>query len=307
MEKNITNVLAVCADKAKKGEMSVNVFDIMYETGLAYPELKVILDRLVREKGLAEKDIKTYLITGDADRLLDKYIASETTENPFAENFLYRTDEEDLQREALRLCIENGKASFAVLQRELNVGCVKACELINWMEDKGYVSHGTGLTPGRVLITPEQFEELYGGQPEEPDCDDNLSELDKKFAEYERWLRGENDKFFDDLTGDTKSGDLTDMFADLSSGEPLESMTPADTVIDADDDDEFLERCGRRMMEIIASDKSLGRKGAIKKVKALLAETDKSETALIEVYEGVLYELENMTDYYYAKFRKSCG
>lgn len=295
MDKNITNVLAVCADKAKKGERAVNVFDIMYETGLTYPALKVILDRLVRENGLAEKDIKTYLITRETDSLLEEYIASETSQNPFAENFLYREDSEEEKREALKLCIEEGKASVATLQRRMNLGCVRACELINWMEDMGYVSHGTGLTPGQVLITREQFDKLYGAQSYEPDCD-GASELDKKFAEYERWLRGENDNFLDEL-------DLDDL-----DNKQSERMTPVTQIDDdGDDDDEFLERCGRRMMEIIASDKSLGRKGAIKKVKALLAETDKGETALIEVYEGVIYELENMTDYNYAKFRKSCG
>ncbi len=64
--------------------------------------------------------------------------------------------------EALRYAILNASASMSMVQRKCSVGYNKAGKIIEWMEDMGYVSKFDGAKMRKVLITPEEFEELYG-------------------------------------------------------------------------------------------------------------------------------------------------
>lgn len=75
-------VLKVCIEQARTGERNLNVFDIMYETSLPYPELKEILDELLLQKELEAIDIKTYRFIGDIDRELDE----DEPQTPFFES-----------------------------------------------------------------------------------------------------------------------------------------------------------------------------------------------------------------------------
>lgn len=71
--------------------------------------------------------------------------------------------EEALRILALKLCIEENKASALLLQRSLSIGYVHAVRILEWMEARGYVSGQTGTSKKRdVLITMEQFDRVYG-------------------------------------------------------------------------------------------------------------------------------------------------
>ena len=63
--------------------------------------------------------------------------------------------------EAVALVVENGQASISLLQRRLHIGYTRAARLIDQMEDRGYVGGYEGTKPREILITREQFQELF--------------------------------------------------------------------------------------------------------------------------------------------------
>lgn len=52
---------------------------------------------------------------------------------------------------------EAGYASTALLKRSLHIGFEKADPVMQWLEDKGYISHFNGNIKRKVLITDEQY------------------------------------------------------------------------------------------------------------------------------------------------------
>ncbi|MGN1227184.1 MAG: DNA translocase FtsK, partial [Christensenellales bacterium] len=63
---------------------------------------------------------------------------------------------------ALRTVIENNQASSSLLQRKLGVGWNRASKLTDALEDMGYISRPDSNNKRQILITKEQFRELYG-------------------------------------------------------------------------------------------------------------------------------------------------
>jgi DNA segregation ATPase FtsK/SpoIIIE-like protein len=64
--------------------------------------------------------------------------------------------------EALKLVVETGQASISMLQRRLALGYPKAARLIDQMEQANYITASDGSKPRSVLLTPEQFEQMFG-------------------------------------------------------------------------------------------------------------------------------------------------
>lgn len=53
---------------------------------------------------------------------------------------------------------EAGYASTALLKRSLHIGFEKADPIMQWLEDKGYISHFNGNIKRKILITDEEYE-----------------------------------------------------------------------------------------------------------------------------------------------------
>ncbi len=70
-------------------------------------------------------------------------------------------DCDELLPEAIEIVIDAGQASISMLQRRLRVGYARAARMIDEMEARGIVSGFEGSKPRKVLITREEFEELY--------------------------------------------------------------------------------------------------------------------------------------------------
>ena len=64
--------------------------------------------------------------------------------------------------EALRVVVLNNSASISLIQRKCQLGYNRAGQIIEWMEDMGYVSPFDGAKARTVLITKEEFEDKYG-------------------------------------------------------------------------------------------------------------------------------------------------
>lgn len=71
--------------------------------------------------------------------------------------------EDELLGEAVRVVMENGQASISMIQRRLRVGYARAARLVDMMEQKKYVSPFDGSKPRQVLITPAEYNRVFGG------------------------------------------------------------------------------------------------------------------------------------------------
>ncbi len=63
---------------------------------------------------------------------------------------------------ALKYCITSNQASVSMIQRRFPVGYIKACKIIDWMENMNYVTHSEGSKPRKVLLSKEEFLNTYG-------------------------------------------------------------------------------------------------------------------------------------------------
>jgi S-DNA-T family DNA segregation ATPase FtsK/SpoIIIE len=80
--------------------------------------------------------------------------------NPFAPDINAPSDE--LLPLALRLFIENGQASITMLQRRFRIGFSRAANLVDEMEQKGYIGPADGAKQRTVNMTMAEFNELFG-------------------------------------------------------------------------------------------------------------------------------------------------
>lgn len=72
------------------------------------------------------------------------------------------SDFEQLLRKILKTFILERKASVSMAQTKHNVGYIKARKLIDAMTDRGFISAEDGAKPREVLITMEEYNELFG-------------------------------------------------------------------------------------------------------------------------------------------------
>ena len=66
-------------------------------------------------------------------------------------------------KDAARVVLENKTASISLIQRKLSVGYCRGSEIIDMLEEEGFISAPKEESRQRdVLITPEQFKEIFG-------------------------------------------------------------------------------------------------------------------------------------------------
>lgn len=65
---------------------------------------------------------------------------------------------------ALKKCVFSsaGNASVSMIQRYFPVGYIKACKIIDWMDNMGYITQSEGSKPRKVLLSREEFLNIYG-------------------------------------------------------------------------------------------------------------------------------------------------
>lgn len=92
--------------------------------------------------------------------------------------------EDELLGEAVRIVMENGQASISMIQRRLRVGYARAARLVDMMEQAKYVSGFDGSKPRQVLITPAEYNRVFGGGAIDPEPDPEPVD-DIPFDDYE--------------------------------------------------------------------------------------------------------------------------
>ena len=68
--------------------------------------------------------------------------------------------DDDLYQDAVRVCLEMGRASTSTLQRRLRIGYGRAARLIDLMEKDGIVGPADGSKPREVLKTKDWMKEF---------------------------------------------------------------------------------------------------------------------------------------------------
>jgi S-DNA-T family DNA segregation ATPase FtsK/SpoIIIE len=87
--------------------------------------------------------------------------------------------DDDMFRDAVKVVIDNRKASTSLLQRRLRIGYGRAARLIEALEEQGIIGPADGSRPREVLV--HSIDEVYGG--DESDADETL-EPEEQEATY---------------------------------------------------------------------------------------------------------------------------
>lgn len=72
-----------------------------------------------------------------------------------------KIDIERYKKDALKALLQVETVSLSFLQAQLNVDYQMAGAILEWLEEKKYVSPFAGAKARKVLLTKEQFQQLY--------------------------------------------------------------------------------------------------------------------------------------------------
>lgn len=96
------------------------------------------------------------------DEEISEFINKKSSASGGGASKMDKDNVEPVYIESLRYAIEMGSASISMVQRKCSVGFQKAGKIIEWMESMGYISSYDGARARKVLISPEEFEKIYG-------------------------------------------------------------------------------------------------------------------------------------------------
>ena len=83
--------------------------------------------------------------------------------------------DDDMWRDAVKVVIENHKASTSLLQRRLRIGYGRAARLIENMEEQGIIGSADGSRPREVLV--KSIDEVFGGGAADTPIQDDPAEF----------------------------------------------------------------------------------------------------------------------------------
>lgn len=315
--------------KHRKG---TDIPSLQREYGISYAEAKSIVDEMVKNSDLAYMGGISYKFVGqlsfkeivplgddeespfddedDDDLDLDDLFDDDEDEDEtpvFKANEVKRGNdvisENELKFRAVRLCILKGTASVSLLQRSLPIGYLKACKLIDWMEEQGYITPAAGSRPRKVLITDKEYDliapAMFDDEDDEDD-EDPLEGWDEKEREIREIIERQKSKF---NTALTRLADVLNKIAVKKDEEELADGLPEHP--SWDNEFEFIWCVRKNIETVIKSDKKLGLVGAIKKARSIHWElNDLGDKRMGEVFARVVYEFECMSPYQYSKRKK---
>lgn len=109
---------------------------------------------------LSEQEVErlTAFIREQAEPVYDQRVLEEPEVEEEQENW---KEEDELLPQAVKILIESGCASISMLQRRLHIGYARAARLIDIMERRGIVGKHEGSKPRAILITMEQYQQMF--------------------------------------------------------------------------------------------------------------------------------------------------
>ncbi len=72
--------------------------------------------------------------------------------------------EDELSQRALEYALEFEQISTSLLQRKMKIGYNRAARIVDELEEKGFISPADGNKPRQVLITWQEYREMFGGE-----------------------------------------------------------------------------------------------------------------------------------------------
>ena len=98
-------------------------------------------------------------IFDDEDKVDNKKIFEEHSDISESDS---EPDIEELGKKALKICLEQNQASVSLIQRSLDISFIQSCKVMDWLENKGYISEAQGIKPRKVLISLEEYNKTFG-------------------------------------------------------------------------------------------------------------------------------------------------
>lgn len=80
-------------------------------------------------------------------------------------------ENDDMYKDAVRVVVENRKASTSLLQRKLRIGYGRAARIIEELEEQGIIGPADGARPREVLIS--SLDDVYSGSDDDSDNTDD--------------------------------------------------------------------------------------------------------------------------------------
>lgn len=203
---------------------------VQQKFSLSYTDITEVLDELIAEKKIEFDSGITFKVkTSVAVDLVSKYI-----EKYGDKQYLFRSEDERSGIRALWVCMHNGEASAACIQRNMPYGYFKASRALEWMEKNGFVSP---YPDRRIIITKDEFVKLFGNFDGDIDDDEKRS---SRFGKYSDSLRNSIlDRLRSDLDDEGEDEDEEedddsdeDGIEDISFPEPRKIICSDDGIVD---------------------------------------------------------------------------
>lgn len=70
-------------------------------------------------------------------------------------------DDDEYLKVAIKMFIQKGVASGSYIQRRLSIGYSRAARIMDQLEDKGYIAPANGSKVRKVLMTPDQYKQIF--------------------------------------------------------------------------------------------------------------------------------------------------
>ena len=97
-----------------------------------------------------------FIVDADGTKwLLAKQIANDEYALPMTER------EKALIKRIALYAIQEQTISASAIQREFKMGYARACHILDYMENAGYISSANGIEPRKVFATQEQIEKDF--------------------------------------------------------------------------------------------------------------------------------------------------
>lgn len=96
-------------------------------------------------------------------KIKENFRSSVMPQNENSDDFIYNSDDsasaddDELFKQAVKLILENKKASVSLIQRRMRIGYARAGRLMDMMEDAGIVGENKGSKPRDIIVDPEQY------------------------------------------------------------------------------------------------------------------------------------------------------
>ena len=262
---NYDKVLNACVLRARDGKLRINVFDLMYETSLSYPQLKEIADGLVSAGELAAVDLKTYKFTGDVNRPLAE------PEQPAD----LREDDGYDENDPLAVRLANLERRRERLLERMKTAHLEEDDLRRRDDEVDFEE-----MERRLQSRLNEFENAL-----EEDDEDGVEEEDE-----------EEDGEYCDRGVQTVEAIvlLTEILREARTTKPWDEIPE---IRQWSSQNDFMAYCCDRIAAIFGGGETTDRQEAIVKVSVLLDEAQTAQCKMTEeIYSFILFALQNMSD-----------